>query len=143
MKEANTYFQGNSIVGITIASNSFTTGMNIDEISCSRSLNPTWCVTAWRAGMLSRLPVSEHNRIFSGNYSFPNGRPGTARLGTTRSDPRACRVVPDSAAVPSVRHGHGTMDSIACRAGPFVTAARSCSCRPRHGSSICKLHLFQ
>jgi hypothetical protein len=85
-------------------------------------------------------------------YSFPNGRsgtarhghgPGTARLGTARSGPRACRAMPDSATVPSTRHGHGTIDSGACRAEPFGTAARLCSCRPRHGSSICKLHLFQ
>jgi hypothetical protein len=83
-------------------------------------------------------------------YSFPNGRPGTARhghgpgtarLGTARSGLRACRAVPDSAAVPSGRHGHGTKLSGACRAGPFGTAARSCSCLPRHVSS--KVNLFQ
>jgi hypothetical protein len=73
-------------------------------------------------------------------YSFPNGRHSTARhghgSGTARSGPRACHAVPDSAAVPSARYGHGTKLSRACRAGPFGTAARSCS-------FPAELHLFQ
>jgi len=93
MKEANTYFQGNSIVGITIASNSFTS-----------------------AGMLSRLPVSEHNRIFSGNVVFygdillgvllmrdglPHFLPvqrhaGQNRLIRQRRAAKACRAMPSS-----------------------------------------------
>jgi len=78
--------------------------------------------------------------IMGKEYSFSDGRPGTAlaraRFGTTRQGTdtigtAAHRVVADSATVPSWQPRHGPSRSETCHAVSFGPVALQCPCQPR------------